>query len=368
MTACDDQITLNFMPVGPGPLLVIPGSSSLVWNQHHYRGGFLISAKNNHLILINFISLEDYLRGVVPREVMASWPLAALKAQAIAARTYAIASLGRHGSDNFDLCPTDHCQVYGGIDSEKASTDIAVTSTAGEIITYRGKVISAVYHSSSGGSTFDAANVWNFSVPYLKSAIDWDQNSPYNQWTRYLNWNELQGLVSHYYPLIGRLQRVSDIVSASDGQLLRITLQGDLGENTINGDQFRALAGLPSVRVQIGVIYGPAPFVNLWWSPGSPYPEALMADNAISGLVADVLTPPWDLPDPWSWLEDKEPIRMVLRGSGWGHGVGLSQWGARGMADAGYNESQILEHYYPGATITDIGNIHMDGSKNNAGQ
>lgn len=367
-TASNDTLELDCIPIGTGPLLIIPGENPLIWNNHRYRGGFLISAQNSLISLIDFVSIDDYLRGVVPREVMASWPSAALKAQAIAARTYTIASLGRHDKNKFDLCPTDHCQVYGGIDSEKASTDIAVESTTGKIITYRGKVISAVYHSSSGGSTFDVSTVWNDSMPYLKPAIDWDQNAPYNQWTRFMNWEDLQGLVGHFYPTVGQLQEIAGVRYDQNGKLLKITFQGDLGSTTINGEQFRSLTGLPSARVQIGVIYGPIPFVNLWWIPGSDYPQALMADTDITGLIADVLTPPWDLPEPWSWLQDKTPIRLVLRGSGWGHGVGLSQWGAKGMAEAGYNERQILEHYYPGASITDIGNLRMDGSKLNAGQ
>jgi stage II sporulation protein D len=367
-TACDGQIALNFVPVSSGPLLVIPGSSFLTWNTHSYRGGFMIVAKNNRLTLVNYISLEDYLRGVVPREVLAGWPLAALKAQAIAARTYAIVSLARHGNSNFDLCPTDHCQVYGGVEAEQPSTDLAVSSTVGEVVTYRGKAISALYHSASGGFTRDAADVWNFSVPYLKPALDWDQNSPQSQWIRYLNWEELQGLTARSYPSLGRLKQVLTVTYSQDGKLSKITLQGDLAEATITGEQFRSMTDLPSSKVQIGLIYGPEPFINLWWLPGKPLPEAVMANNDFPGLVADVLMPPWNLPDPWSWLQDKEPLRMVLRGSGWGHGVGLSQWGAKGMADAGYNERQILEHYYPGATVTNIRNIRMDGSKKNAGQ
>lgn len=367
-TACNDILELDGVPIGVGPVLVIPGQSPLMWNNHRYRGGFLISAKNNHINLIDYISLDDYLQGVVPREVMASWPPAALRAQAIAARTYAIASLGRHANHGFDLCPTDHCQVYGGIDSEKSSTNLAVDSTSGQIITYRGRVISAVYHSSSGGSTFEAASVWNESVPYLKSTVDWDQNSPYNQWTRSMNWEDLQGMVSRFYPSVGQLQQISGVSYSPDGKLLKVILQGNLDFKILSGEQFRSLIGLPSVKAQIGVIYGPLPFVNLWWLPGSPYPQALMADTDIPGLFADVLMPPWELPDPWSWLQDKAPLRIVLRGSGWGHGVGMSQWGAKGMAEAGYNERQILEHYYPGAMITDVNNLRMDGSKSNAGQ
>lgn len=367
-TAWNDILELDGVPMGAGPVLVIPGQSPLMWNNHRYRGGFLISAKNNHINLIDYISLDDYLRGVVPREVMASWPPAALRAQAIAARTYAIASLGRHANHGFDLCPIDHCQVYGGIDSEKPSTNLAVDSTSGEIITYRGRVISAVYHSSSGGSTFEASSVWNESVPYLKSTVDWDQNSPYNQWTRSMNWEELQGMVSRFYPSVGQLQQISGVSYSPDGKLLKVTLQGNLDFKILSGEQFRSLTGLPSVKAQIGVIYGPLPFINLWWIPGSPYPQALMADADIPGLFADVLVPPWELPDPWSWLRDKVPLRMVLRGSGWGHGVGMSQWGAKGMAEAGYSERQILEHYYPGAMVTDVNDLRMDGRKSNAGQ
>jgi stage II sporulation protein D (peptidoglycan lytic transglycosylase) len=363
LMASGDQILVNFLPVSSGPLLIIPRSSLLTWNAHSYRGGLMIVAKNNQLTLINYLSLEDYLRGVVPREVPADWPMVALKAQAIAARTYAMASLGRHSANGFDLCPTDHCQVYGGVDSEHPSTDLAVAGTAGEVISYRGKVISALYHSSSGGFTLDAADVWNTSVPYLKPVVDWDQNSPYNQWTKYLNWEDLLGLVSHSYPSLGRLKLLLPLSYGQDGKLLKITLRGDLGEITLTGEQFRFLTGLPSSKVQIGVIYGPEPFINLWWAPNSPYPQAVMANNEVPGLVADVLVPPWDLPDPWSWLQDKVPLRIIMRGSGWGHGVGLSQWGAKGMAEAGYNERQILEHYYPGTAITDIYNINFDGSK-----
>jgi stage II sporulation protein D len=367
-TASGDQVAVNFIPISSGPLLIVPGPSFLTWNSHNYRGGFMIVAKNNRLTLINYLPLEDYLRGVVPREVMADWPLAALKAQAIAARTYAIASLGRHAADNFDLCPTDHCQVYGGEDAERPSTDLAVSCTAGEVIVYRGKVISAVYSSSSGGYTMDASDVWDTNAPYLKPVVDWDQNSPHNGWTKYVSWNDLQGFTVRSYPSLGRLKHVLPIAYGKDGNLLKISLQGDLGETTITGEQFRFFVGLPSSKVQIGVIYGPEPFINLWWLPNNPYPQAVMANNEVPGLVADVLSPPWNLPDPWSWLQDKEPLRMVLRGSGWGHGVGLSQWGSKGMADVGYNERQILGHYYPGTAITNISNIDMNGSKNNAGQ
>lgn len=129
-------------------------------------------------------------------------------------------------------------------------------------------------------------------------------------------------------------------------------LKGDLNQTMISGEQFRFLAGLPSSTLQIGVIYGPEPYITVWWSHKDIYPTAIAANNEIPGLTADLLDPPWDLPDPWAWLQDKNPVKIVIKGSGWGHGVGLSQWGAKGMAENGFNEQQILEHYYPGAKVT----------------
>jgi stage II sporulation protein D len=363
VNAVEDQLVLNYVPVGLGSLLILPGETLLSWNAHHYRGGFMITAKNSRVTLINYLPLDDYLKGVVPREVMADWPLAVLKAQAIAARTFAIASLKRHAASGFDLCPSDHCQVYGGADAEKPNSDLAVTATSGEVITYRGRIISALYHSSSGGFTLDAADVWNQGAPYLKPVLDWDQNSPYNQWTKCLQWEDLQGLTARSYPALGTLRQILPLAYGPNGMLLKISLRGDLAESTINGEQFRSLAGLPSAKVQIAMVYGPEPLINLWWMPNNPYPEAIMASrDAPPGLIADVLTPPWNLPDPWAWLQDKQPLQIVLRGSGWGHGVGMSQWGAKGMADAGYNERQILEHYYPGAAVNDMSHVIRGGN------
>lgn len=346
-------IFINGIPFGGGPFLIIPENNGLLeWNSHIYRGVFLIVTQNNKINLINQLSVEDYLRGVVPKEVNSEWPYASLKAQAIAARTYTLASLGRHKSAGYDLCTTDHCQVYGGVLGEHPRTDVAVSETAGQIITYKGKIISAVYHASSGGYTVDAATVWKNEVPYLKPVPDWDQNSPYNQWTRVFNWSDFQVIAGQTYPEIGRLKRILPVAFEKNGTVLKLNLNGDLGEVTVNSEQFRYMAGIPSAKFKIGVIYGPEPFITLWWARNDIYPEALIANNEIPGLTADLLDPPWDLPDPWAWLQDKEIRTLVIRGSGWGHGVGLSQWGAKGMALAGYNEFQIIEHYYPGTKVT----------------
>jgi stage II sporulation protein D len=356
-----DELFVNDIPVGTGPLLVIPDGSAkasdfLTWGTRNYRGMFLIMVRKEKLQLINRLEIEEYLQGVVPREVSPGWPAASLKAQAIAARTYTYTSIKRHQESGFDLCATDHCQVYGGATAEYPATNKAVMETKGQVLTYKGKMIGAFYHSASGGYTEDSANIWGDSFPYLKPVIDWDQNSPYAKWTRIINWPELQGLVMGAYPHIGRLKQVWPTAFGKDGRILRLILKGDLGEVSLSGNQFRGFTGIPSPNIRFTLIYGPDPFITLDWVNRTQFPEVLVPSD-IPGLAAEIITPPWDQPDPWAWLADKEPVKLIIRGAGWGHGVGLSQWGAKGMADFGYNERQILTHYYPGATIMAVDKI-----------
>lgn len=352
-----EQILLNNAPVSAGPIILKPGSALLGWNQRRYRGELIVTAVNGKLQLVNRLLLEDYLRGVVPKEVPPAWPLAALKAQAIAARTYTAASFNRHGKDGFDLCAASHCQVYGGADVETPMTDEAVLGTAGLVIVHNGKIISAAYHSSSGGYTKDASGVWGFSRPYLVSVPDWDQNSPYIAWNRMLDWSHVQALIGRSYPKIGRVYRIIPEAYNAFGYCTKLKLLGDLGEQAVTTETFRMVLGLPSANIQLGMVYGPEPLIHLWWLPGRSYPDAFIAENGTAGVTVEVLNPPWDQPDAWAWLRDKEPVRLMVKGSGYGHGVGLSQWGAKGMADAGFNERQILEYYYKGVRIVSLDEI-----------
>ncbi|MCL6590579.1 MAG: SpoIID/LytB domain-containing protein [Firmicutes bacterium] len=356
VSGVDGVLFLNNIPVGAGPVALIPNTEPLTWNSRSYRGVFLITFAAGKLHLINQLSLEDYLKGVVPKEMIPGWPTAALKAQAIAARTYAIASLGRHGSSGFDLCASEHCQVYGGLGVEQPGANAAVAETAGEVISFKGKIASAFFHAASGGMTKDAGMVWDKAVPYLKPALDWDQNSPYAHWTRTFTWDEIQVKAGLAYPKLGRLAQIIPVNPVKEGEKPKVTLVGDFGELAITFEDFRILAGLPSSNFELGVLYGPAPYITLWWALERKYPEAVMASQEIPG-AANRLNPPWDLPDPWSWLRDKDPVKLIIRGSGWGHGVGLSQWGAKGMAEAGFNAYQIIAHYYPGTVVTKIENL-----------
>lgn len=140
-----------------------------------YRGEFIIENRGGNLVVINNLPIEDYLLGVVPSEMPSKWNYEALKAQAIAARSYAIANRGKRASHGYDLKDTPEDQAYGGASSETATTNSAVIETKGVVITYNKKIIPAYYSASAGGHTVNAGSVWNKDLPYLKSVPSFDE-------------------------------------------------------------------------------------------------------------------------------------------------------------------------------------------------
>ena len=141
-----------------------------------YRGEFIIENRGGKLVVINSLPLEDYLLGVVPSEMPSKWNYEALKAQAIAARSYAIANRGKRASHGYDLKDTPEDQAYGGASSETATTNSAVIETKGEVITYNRKIIPAYYSASAGGHTRNSGSVWNKDLPFLKSVPSFDED------------------------------------------------------------------------------------------------------------------------------------------------------------------------------------------------
>ncbi len=141
-----------------------------------YRGILRVLNKDNTITVINDLCLENYLQGVVPAEMPPSWNIEALKAQTIAARTYAVANMGKHSKEGFDLLDTQMDQVYEGVQAEYESTNNAVISTSGIIMIYNNKPISAMYSSSAGGQTTSAQSSFGYDVPYLQSVLSYDDN------------------------------------------------------------------------------------------------------------------------------------------------------------------------------------------------
>lgn len=294
----------------PSPCRIVPAESSgvpLVFiGDRWYRGELELRVVDGQIVGVNQLPLEDYLYGVVPAEMPSNWPLESLKAQAVAARTYAVANRGRFGSRGFDLKPTVASQVYKGAAAETALSNTAVNATRGQVVTYNGKVIRAYFHASAGGYTESADAVWGESLPYLRPVPDFDQRSPKYTWQRSFTANEIQAGLSKIGQDVGDIVRIEPVERAYSGRVTRVRVTGTRGIRELAGEQFRHAIGL---------------FSTLW----------------------NVLGVPQSSPSPSSFS---------FAGRGHGHGLGMSQWGAKGLAEMGYPYAQILMHYYPSAQLS----------------
>ena len=232
------------------PLIIRPGKKApLALDGKLFRGKLELVPQGAFLRVVNIVALESYLQGVVAGEVPFSWPAEVLKAQAVAARSYAIASLLK--GKPFDLYSDARSQMYLGVAGEKPSTTKAVAATAGEVVLYAGKVATTYYFSTSGGKTASAADVFGFSVPYLVSRPDpWDKLSPYHRWGPVLvGARTLQSKLDAD-------ARVIDArgVGTPSGRLRTVTLETVGGTEQIPASLVRTALGLRSTWVTIGVL------------------------------------------------------------------------------------------------------------------
>jgi len=254
--AVDAKLRLPVGPKGamkavPGPLRFQPtAGATLLYGDRQYRGAFDVRRVGDALQLVNAVTLEAYLLGVVPGEMPRGWPLEALKAQAVAARTYAVRKLvaGR----TFDLYADWRSQVYYGIGAEAPDTSRAVRETKGQILTYDGRPAQVFYFSSSGGRTLSALDVFGSDVPYLLSVDDpWDEVSPHHRWpSRLLN-------ASQAAKLFGLGESVADatIVPGTPGRpsVLRLTTAGG-STSELRLSDVRSRLGLKSTGFSLGVL------------------------------------------------------------------------------------------------------------------
>jgi stage II sporulation protein D len=316
---------------GQGPLIVRPESngSFVVWNGKRYRGELVISATDSGLLVVNRLPMDDYLRGVVPLEIggnRTAAEFAAVQAQAVAARTYAY----KHVNDAraFDMYATVQDQVYGGVDAEKPQTDSAIRTTADVVVLYNGQPITTPYHSTCGGSTAGVSEVWyeQPDQPYLRPVSDrvpgtehfYCDSSPRFSWTQSFDGPGLRAVMEKYLSaytkapkaVVGRITDIREQGRTPSGRLAAVSVQTDSGSYTLRGNDIRFVLRDPK-----GVILNSTYFSFTTESSGG------------------------------------EVSRLNINGRGYGHGIGMCQWGAIGRARAGQNYRTILETYYPGTTI-----------------
>ena len=232
-----------------GPLLVLPGKVPLSLDGRPYRGKLEVADTGGFLRVVNHVGLEAYIGGVVADEMPSTWPLEALKAQAVAARTFALKSIVK--GKPFDLYSDVRSQVYGGVESEEETATKAIQATAGQVVTYQGQLITAFYFSSSGGRTANAVDVYGAAVPYLVSRPDpWDKASPHHRWGPVLlGARTLQAKLG----VSGRVLDASGIATPS-GRIRSLSLQTPAGATTVPASLVRTALGLRSTWVTVGVL------------------------------------------------------------------------------------------------------------------
>lgn len=303
------------------------GLASLQIENRRYRGRLHVRVEASKLRAINVIALETYLPSVVGSEMPASWPLEALRAQAVAARTYALRN--RKPSAAFDLHSTVASQAYKGLEAETASTREAVRSTQGLVLMHGNSLINAVFHSSSGGSTENSGDLWSRQLPYLVSVPDYDDSSPVANWEKTLS----PQMLASAFAEIGGVSRIDVLSTTSSGRVRQARVIGPTGALVLTGAQLRSRLGLRSTLVR----FEAAPFT--FTAP------SLASGSQLPTGMGSPLAPP--LPRP---LAPPSPV-IIAVGRGFGHGVGMSQWGAYALAQQGRRFEQILQHYYRGVEV-----------------
>lgn len=306
-----------FKPVN-GCIAIATDKASL--NKACYEGEFIVTANGNKVNAVNVIDMEDYLRGVLPYEIgrLDISKFEALKAQAVAARTYAYKHFGSRKSHGFDIYADTRDQVYKGLQSASDVTDKAVRETDGVVMTYNGEFITAYYHSTCGGETEGVVTWGRPDHPYLQNKPDirpdgtpWCKESSYSEWTREFEESELRDLfqtnakeAKASVPSFWSIHSMNILDTLKSGRIHTLEITTNNGPFIAKGDKIRWL-------FKRGGTILPSSFFRI-------------SRNG----------------DKW-----------ILKGKGFGHGVGLCQIGARARAQAGQSYIQILTHYYPGITL-----------------
>lgn len=278
-----------------------PSADGFVWiGEKWYRGRVMVTLEEGELTAINYVDLEDYLYSVVGSEMPVSWPQAALQSQAVAARSYALYKRSRNTNPFYDVDATTTFQVYKGLEQEAPSTIAAVDATTSQVATHNGQVIEAIFHSSSGGYTENAKDVWSSDVPYLRGVEDYDHGSPVFTWQETFSFDDFSEKIGD----IGTVENIGTPQMTALGRVASIAITGEDGTKTLRGRDVRSALRLRSTRFEIEL------------------------------------------------NEATETVKIT--GSGFGHGVGMSQWGARSLAEQGWSYEQILQHYYQSIAIAQL--------------
>lgn len=302
--AGDQEFTGNGLRVESDP----PGLVRV--NSRAYRGELVIrKERENGIRVINALDLEDYLRGVIREEISPQWPIGALKAQAVVARTYALRQILDNKDQSFDLRCTTESQMYGGQGREDPRCDLAVENTQGIILTYEGKPVTTFYHAACGGHTEDASYVWSYNHSSLQGVpCSYCWYHPVYVWQISLKKEDIRRALARLGYPVKEIEAITPLTRTKTNRILRLEIRHDESRILMEGKKFRQAMGYELIRST-------------------------------------------------NFTVKKENGGFTFSGKGWGHGVGLCQWGAKGMADRAFSYEAILQHYYPGARLSRLGEV-----------
>lgn len=273
-------------------------------NEKQYKGALVIHIEHRDILVVNEVPLETYLVGLINAEMNSKWPLEAVKAQAVVARTFAMKKMEERRHKNYDVKADVSDQVYHGSALEDEESELAVNQTAGEVLIYRGELANTFYHSTCGGHTASVQEVWGRYYPYLVGVeCQWCVDSPRYFWKYEITGSELGKVLQKKDINVGEVRKIKTLGKTSSGRVSRVEIFGSRSKRIINATVLRTAVGYTKI------------FSTLF-----------------------------DVDEP-------EKGNFVFMGRGSGHGVGMCQWGARGMALASKSYREILEYYYPGTNL-----------------
>ncbi|TAN61482.1 SpoIID/LytB domain-containing protein [bacterium] len=297
----DNRISFPYLKKGvSGRLQITPLSGGYVSvNKRSYRGKINLIALDGRLLVVNELGLEDYLRGVISNEVAHYWPMEALKAQAIIARTYALYQKQFTKNKYFDLTSDVYSQVYGGRPAQRWRTNRAVDLTRAKVLTFQGNLFPTYYHATCAGKTEDSLELWKIDLASLKGVVcGFCADSPHFRWQAKIDLGQMKDKL---------VKKGFSIVDISGVEITRLSASGRVSALKIQGEN----AGIEITAKDFRQALGPDVIRSLNFTI-----------RVISGIA-------------------------YIDGLGWGHGVGLCQWGMYKMARNGYKHAQILEYYFP---------------------
>ena len=301
----ENMITLFKSASYPSVFLKKTGEGYFKIGDYKYDGELKIISRDKKMYLVNYLDVEEYIQGVLPNEISPKWHIEVIKAQTVAARTFAYFYIEKNKGEIYDLTDNTYAQVYKGTINEDPVFNEAIVKTAGEVLVFKNELIQSFFHSVCGGHTENAGKVWGKNLPYLKGIpCNYCSTAKYYRWEETFSEEEiLQKLKAHGFDL-ENIRSFSPAIRSGSGRWVKVKISGSKKSVLIPGNKFRLIMGIEKIRST-----------------------------------------------KFTVRRNKNGKGFVFSGKGWGHGVGLCQWGAKKMAEKGYKYYRILRYYYRGTEL-----------------